>query len=542
GLQKKLLAIDLEIKHVQQTLNDGTSLKAHYSSENDPPFIHQTLAEIRRYYQQCDSIDAALGNSLTKDFVPNRQKSLGQEFKGIDLDTANTLFLSYSRELNETEANANQNQYIVDKIPQSDFEMSSLVAILTDPVSQDIVRKASTLAQTIKDQTNRTSKELERLNHELDLQRNFLSLHLKQVVELLELRVEFLRNKVKSIQAVTFDLLKQKISLLEKSMHDYAASHLDSLKHEQTLILKQKQALQSDFDKLPEQWATEKLLDLYLKTDASIMQTIGSLIESKNISDHLEMSLSAPFDKAIPPLHPRSPHLLIWALFGAFLGGLGVTFFAIMGSIKQGISVSEANLRLMGQHVAGTLQSKASTETELETLRRLAAHLCPSIVERQNASERGKTILILDSQDRDYELKFANLLSKRNLKVIILPITFDLAESGTKDDLLSYLNGSSKEVHISRGSTFDQISAGGSTAYGNELIESAAFQKLLSQLRENYDCIIAISKSPILDAQTEALLPIFDSIAITVTDEKLHELKNFFRLEKKHSFVILNQQ
>jgi hypothetical protein len=516
GLQKKLLAIDLEIKHVQQTLNEGTSPKAHYSSDNDPPFIHQTLAEIRRYCQQCDSIDAALGNSLTKDFVPNRQKSLGTEFRGIDLDTANTLFLSYSRELNETEANANQNQYILDKIPQPDFEMSSLIAVLTDPVSQDIVRKASTLAQTIKDQTNRTSKELERLNHDLDMQRNFLSLHLKQIVELLQLRVEFLRNKVKSIQAVTFDLLQQKISLLEKSMHDYAASHLNSLKHEQTLILKQKQALQSDFDKLPEQWASEKLLDLYLKTDASIMQTIGSLIESKNISDHLEMSLSAPFDKAIPPLHPKSPHLIVWALFGAFLGGFGVTFFAVMSSVKHGISTSEDNLRLMGQHVAGTLSN--STETKLETLRRLGAYLCP--IYDIDQKDHGKTILVLESQEGNYGPEFATLLNKRNLKVIVLDITFDSTAGNSKEGLLSYLEGSSKEIQIIRGSTFDKIIAGGTTNYGNELLESAAFQKLLSDLREKYDCIVAISKNPLLSAQTEALLPIFDSVAITVTDEK----------------------
>lgn len=635
NLQKKLLSIDLEIKHIQQTLNEGPYLQAQYSSENDPPFIHQTLAEIRRYRQQCDAIDVVVGNSLNRaeetahapledeweklasiqqktaeaklllaklesneslpatplllnqpkyrlkmwiqkladlaaTGTPNEKDELlafrqkfssyvahlvhlfevhektlqdrlihqqrpAQEFQGIDLDTANALYLSYCRELNETEANANQHQYIIDKIPQPDFELSSLIAILTDPVSHEIVKKAGTLALTIKDQTNRTQKELERLNQELDLQRNFLIVHLQQIMELFKLRVDLLRSKIQSIQSITFELLQQKISLLEKSLHDYAASHLNSLQHEQTLILQQKEALQNDFDKLPEQWATEKLLDLYLKTDATIMQTIGSLIESKNISDHLEMSLSAPFDRAVPPLQPRSPHVLIWALLGALLGGLSVTFFALVRSVKNGVEATEDNLRLAGQQVAGSLSLVTKKAIRVETLRRLAAQLCPC---RANLSMSGETLLLLENRGPDYAAEFAELLSKRNLKVVVISITFDQIESEHESGLMSYLEGVSKEINIMRGQAFDRIAAGGITDFGSELLESVAFQRLLAELRERYDLIMAVSQAPLLSAEAEALLPIFDGAVLTVTNEKLHELKGFFSLDKKHSFII----
>ncbi len=554
NLQKKLLTIDLEIKHIQQVLNEGPHLQAQYSSESDPPFIHQTLAEIRRYQQHCDSIDIALGNSSDKSIKLHpmplnpqwerlasirqliHEQTPAQEFQGIDLETANALYLSQCRELSETEANANQYKYIIDKIPNPDFEMSSLIAILTDPVSQEIVKKASTLAVTIKDQSNRTQKELERLNHDLDLQRNVLSIHLNHIIEISKLRADFLRSKIKSIQAVTFELLQQKISLLEKSLYDYATSRLNSLKHEQTLILQQKQALQNDFEKLPEQWATEKLLNLYLQTDATVMQTIGSLIESKNISDHLEMSLSAPFDSATPPLHPKSPHLLIWALLGAFLGGVGMTFFAITQAVKEGIDATEDNLCLAGQHVAGALSPNYPKEENLETLRHLAAYLCPIQTQVIN-SNRAEALLLLENNGYSYAAEFAELLSKRNLKVILIWMTFDAVESSS-DGLLSYLQGFSKKIEIKHETSFDEISAGGTTSYNVELLESPTFQKLLSQLRENYDYIIAVSKASLLSAEAEALLALFDGAAITITDQKLHELDGFFAQEKKHSFII----
>jgi uncharacterized protein involved in exopolysaccharide biosynthesis len=535
NLQKRLLNIDLETKHIQQALDEGSYLQMHYSSDSDSPLIHQTLAEIRRFRQQCDSLVCLMEDSekpINLHLIA--QEASMKEFQGIDLETANTLYISYCRELQETEASAIQNQFIIDKIQQPNFELSSLAAVLTDPVSCEIVKKAGTLSLTIKDQDNRTHREIERLSQDLEVQRSFLTLHLKQIVELLKLRVELLRAKVHAIQLATHELLQKKISIQETYVLNYAVSRLKSLKHEQALINQQKQTLQLEFDKLPEQWAAEKLVNLYLKTDGSLMEHIGSLIESKNIADHLEMSLSAPFDFATPPLHPKWPALFIYALVGALMGTLAVTLFAVINSIKNGVDATASNLTLIGEHVAGTLSNSSSDG--LETLRRLMAQLCP-IEPLQPA--QGHSLLLLENHGPNYAPPFATLLSKRNLKVLLMSISPEdnLDPKTEKGGLLDYLEGTSKEPLIIKGVTFDQIHFGRTTPYCNELLESSAFQSLLEELRKKYDWIVAISQAPLFSSEAETAVTLFDGAAITLKDEKLHDLKGYFHLPKKISFL-----
>lgn len=528
NLQKRLLTIDLEIKHIQQALDEGSYLQMHYSSDNDSPLIHQTLAEIRRYRQQCDSLVSLLENSQKplQAHLLAQQASTG-EFRGIDLETANTLYISYCTELQEAEASAIQNQFIIDKIQQPDFELSSLAAVLTDPVSSEIVKKAGTLALTIKDQDNRTHREIERLSQDLEVQRSFLTLHLQQIVDLLKLRVELLRAKIHAIQEATFELLQKKISIQETYVLNYAVSRLSSLKHEQTLINQQKQTLQQEFDKLPEQWAAEKLINLYLETDGSLMQHIGSLIESKNIADHLEMSLSAPFDLATPPLHPKNPDLPIYMILGALIGALAVTFFAIVYSIKNGVDATANNLSLIGEHVAGALSPESTSSGDLETLRRLMTQLCPA---EPAQTAQGHSLLLLENHGPNYAPPFATLLSKRHLKVLLMSISPEenLDPKGEKGGLLDYLEGASKEPLVIKGETFDKMYFGGTTPYCIELLESAAFQNLLTDLRKKYDWIIAISKAPLLSSEAETAVTLFDGAAVTVKDERLHELKSYF--------------
>lgn len=530
NLQKKLLTADLEIKHIQQSMGKGSYLQAHYISESDPPFVHQTVAEIRGLRQQSSAIQLAL-NDLPKS---ETFKDSGQEFQGIDLETASTLYVSYCRELQEAEANAIQNQYVINKVREPSFELTSLASVLTDPVSSEIVKKAGTLTLAMKDQGNRTQRELERLNQDLDLQRNFLTLHLQQIIELLKLRVGLLYAKIQGIQEASLGLLQQKISLHEQQLLDYASSRLITLQHERELIQQQKQALQQEFEKLPAQWASEKLVDLYLTTDGSLMQHLGSLIESKNISDHLEISLSAPFDYGIPPLHPKSPHLIWFGLLGAFVGAFSVFCFALMQSAMRGIDATIDNLRLAGAYVAGSVSDGVESKDNLETLRHLTAYLCPA--DESKLEGKGHSLLILESKGPPYANELAVLLSKRQLKVLVIDISFDRQEN--RDGLLGYFEGKSKKLNLLQRESYDFLPAGGVSAYGAELIESAAFRQLLQEFISTYDWILAVSRASPCSAEAEGVLSLFDREVITVTDEKLHELMGYVGQAKPCAFVV----
>lgn len=518
-LQKKLLATDLEIKHTRQAMGKGSYLQAHYISENDPPFIHQTVAEIRQLRQQSSSIRLAL-NELPKENLFRTE----QEFQGIDLETANALYSAYSRELQETEVNAMQNLFVIDKIRQPGFEISSLASLLTDAVSGEIVKKAGTLTLAMKDRDNRTQRELERLNQDLDLQRNFLISHLEQIVDLLKLRSSLLYSKIQAVQEVSLGLLQQKVSLHEQQLQDYASSRLESLKQERELIGRQKQVLQSEFEKLPSQWASEKLLDLYLTRDGALMQHLGSLIESKNIADHLEISLSAPFDYGIPPLHPKSPHLIIFGLLGALAGAFGVAVFALMNTTLSGIEATKENVRLAGAYVAGTISRDVCSSNGLETLRYLISFF-----------GQGRSIAILESTGPRYAEQMASLLGKRGLKTLLMEISFDRFEK--EKGLSEYLEGVSNELNVIRKENFDFVPAGGKTAYGIELIESPAFRRLLHELLSTYDRVLAVSRASPCTAEAEGIVSLFDCVAVTVTKEKLQDLEKYIDMEKPCAFL-----
>lgn len=538
NLQKKMLTIDMEIKHIQQALEEGSYVQARYISENDPPFVHQTASEIRRYRQQSNSIELAL-SELPQPLKFASQEAAAHEFQGIDLETASALYLSYCRDLQEVEAGAVQNQFIIDKLTQKDFELSSLAAVLTDPISGEIVKKAGAISLAIKDQGNRTQRELERLNQDLDLQRTFLRQHLEQVVDLLKLRAKLLYSKIHEVQKASLELLRQKITLHEKQLLEYADSRLDTLKQERALIIQQKQALQREFDQLPEQWAGEKLLDLYLKTDGSLMQHIGSLIESKNIADHLEISLSAPFDRAVAPIHPKPPYLIVFAVLGAFAGAFGVMCYALGQSVSKGVDATEENLRQAGANVAGCLSVKGSRPNDLETLRRLAAQLCP-VDQHGQSNGLGQALLLLESKGPAYAKELARLLSMRNSRVLLVDISFEgaCAESKGAEGLLAYLEGAADEPKIVCGGEFDWIPLQGSSSYGAELVKSKLFRTLIDKMRSKYDYVLAVSKAPLCSAEAEGVMQLYEKAALTVTDEKLQDLTRFISAPCQCVFVM----
>lgn len=541
NFKKRLLNIDLDIEHLQKGLQSGSQFYENYFLDNDPAVIHTTLAEIRSDKLQCDSIDLALCHFNPAKTGQEKQEPF-QEFQGIDLKTANGLFVSYSQEMHEIEANILQNQFVLEQMQSPEFELSSLTTILNDSVSKELISKASSAALAMKEETARTARELERLQADLDLQRNFLRTHIKQMIELLKLRADLLKGKIYALQNVSLQLLRQKISIQEKHLHDYALQRINSLKHEQEIIDKQQKELQNRFDKIPEQWATEKLIDMHLESNATIMEQIGNLIESKNIADNLEATLSAPFDLARPPLHADSQHILLYAFFGAFLGAFFILSFDIVKSALTGIQATVENLRSAKQHVSGILQKfkrpdGTYDDTNLSTLRRLSSYLCES-------NSGSHCLVIIKGKSLDYSASFSELLAKRNLKVLLMDISFDAAADSTQEGLLQYLENPAQDVKITKKGSYDYIASGGKSNFSKELIESICFKNLLKTLSTKYDWIVVVSDAMPLSIETESLLTLFDFAAISIENETLQDLKSIFNFasdkypNKKISFIL----
>lgn len=461
------------------------------------------------------------------------QQNPAQEFVGMNLDTGRNLYLAYVREHNELEAHEKQHRFTAEQLKNPDFELSSLTALLHDPISHDRIAKATQLMIQLKDENNRTQKELERLREELDLQKVFLTSHIGQMAELLKLKQELLREKMDSLLGVTLDLTHQQISLLKKHLRDYIESRIDNLLEEKKLLLEHQASLHSRMATIPSKWASEKLMNQNLALQQRFLENLANMVESKNITRNLEMIQSTSLDKAIPPLNPKPPRLLFYTLFGSILGFLGGASFLFTRTMIRGIPASLDNLSLANFHTSGSLtpfhgDEQTATppffDTDLNTFRRLIAHFENLSIDPRES----KTVLILKGKGPDFSNTLAKLLSKKGQKTVKLQLGFKTASSETAGPgLLQYLEGAVDQPEIQSLDGFDLIPAGGVSRYSEELLRSPRFNTLLNNLRSSYTWILGVSPASIPSAEAENLARLFDGTVVVFTDETLPDLIAF---------------
>ena len=273
-----------------------------------------------------------------------------------------------------------------------------------------------------------------------------------------------------------------------------------------------------------------------LLLNKTMVEETTKLVEGKNISHHLELIRSAPLDFAQASLLPNSPRLLLFMVIGAFLGAFSTSGFYLLQSIFTGLRASSDNLRQSHQHVSGfisercNIRGKSSSllDTDLATLRRLDSFLS------ENSSKKGNVALLIIGKGPNYSPLLGELLGIRKQKVILLPLTFnhvDLTEQ--LPGLLQVLQGESSNPKIIKEAHYDQIVGGGISRFATEYIQSIRFKQLLSQLEESYDWIIAVSETLPTHAESEILLNLFDTIAVTVNEEKLLDLAPYTKFARQ---------
>ncbi len=478
------------------------------------------------------------------------QQNPSGEYQGIDLKIAEELYVEYSKQVIQIEATIRQNLFFISQMEDPNFEITSLSAGLTDPISQDMIKKASNLVLTLKDQNNQSSKEQERLKNELALQRTFLSLHLKQMIQLMELNKKLVDEKVYALQSVSLELIHQQVSLLENTLKDYTESRIENLRQERMLIKQHLRNIHTEMAGIPKKWVAEQLIEQEVDTNQLIVEEIAKMVESKNIAHNLEVIQSAPIDRALPPVHPLTPNLLMSILLGGVFGGVIGAGLVLGSTLSKGLKVSIENLKLMGHHVSGTLSSgyrphsdMPISDDDLETLRRLRSYVAPTILDSGlSDAKEAERLLLIEGSGPDYSADLIELFVKKGKKIILLHLDFDETAINSSTGLVQYLEGRVDFPTIESTARGDVIQAGGTSRYAVELLSSKAFKELISRLQERYDWIIGVSRSLPRSAEAESLIPLFPSIAITVGHEKVEDLDFYMQLIKddKHkvTFVV----
>lgn len=523
--QQKLTEILLETKRLKNINCDECVHYDSYTGRGDPAIINHLLAEIRVLKQQSDALELALKKS-----GPIKPK---EAFNGITLETSRSLYLAFIQELNQLEAEEKQHRFIIEQLKAPDFELSSLTALLHDPISQERIATVTQVVIDLKDENNRTQKELERLNDELALQKGFLTAHIQQMADLLQLKTSLLHEKIIAVQAATLDLTAQQISILKKNLSDYIRTRIENLNQEKILLEEHQLALHERMASIPPKWASEQLLNQNLALQQNFLENLANMVESKNITKNLEMVQSSPLDDAIAPLHPKPPRLLFFSVFGAALGCLGAAGYLFSRSLIKGVPASLDNLRLTPLHVSGKISPFQGDEisataplldTDLDTLRRLIARYEQDTL----STGRAKLLLIAPGNGPDFSNTLAKLLAKKGQTTLKIKLGFQKGQEDTSaPGLLQYLEGKAEAPAIEAMEGFDLISSGGTSRYSEELLRSPRFERLLDKFKPNYDWIIGVTSAKVPSAEAENLAKLFDGMVLVVTNETLQNLVAF---------------
>lgn len=453
------------------------------------------------------------------------QQNVNHDFRGINIPLAKELYIVYTRELNDIQAQILQLKFVIGELSRPDFELTSLSPVITDPIAREMISKASHSTLQLHDQNNRTPREQERLKEELEVQKRFLDLHLSKSLELLLIREELIKDKIVALQNATLVLLKQQIAILEKQLTDYIASRIENLQLENYLLEKQQQELRKEMSVLPEKMVTEKLIEQQVAMNQQMGRDITNLVESKNITNNLEVIQSAPVDIALPPILPEPARLAFHFVFGLLLGAfLSISYF-LGRSVIRGIPATVENLKAAHVDVAGRVSAKFYTdgaveESDLATLRRLISHLGDTY-----GREKGSTLLVMHERGFDFSGLLCRLMAKKGNRVLHLPLTFS-GPSGLKDkrDLVSYVERNAGEPYIEKGFEFDRVECGGPTQYGNEIVTSKPFKELLGKWSSEYDWIVLSTDAKPTSVEAESMVGIFDNFAIALENERLQDL------------------
>lgn len=524
GYLQKLLSIDLELNRLQSALEQGRvyydTLGLEGGSSN---VINQLLGEVRMLRQQADGIAVTLGNQPQPKGMIKKDKT--QEYQGIDLASANQLFLEYSARLNEAEGEINHHQFLAQQVQTPNFEVGSLSTVLKDPVSHEIIQKAAYANLLLQDQDNRSNREQERLKNELALHKGILKTHIEQTKDLLQLKKNLLQEKIWELQTTQHELIQQKIGVLEQQLDDYLKTRIGNLQQERSVIEEQQALLRAEMLKLPSKWASEKMIEQHLETSKKMIEKIAEAVEAKNISAKLDLSQSAPLDPAITPLHPESPMILLLAFAGGLAGFCLSSAFFVLRECQRGFPARKDNLVLQNQLYLGKLSphlSKMLSDQDLETLRRIAREI-----------EGTPSISLQLNRGANYALELAELLEKGGRKVTVLSCLFDGQEKDNSKGLLDYLKG--EPLHREEKEHCTWISSGGFTRFGKEAIDSPRFRQLFHELKQQCDCLLILSRAPLLSSETESLMALTDRSVLTLNGERLTDLNPLFK--KKPLFI-----
>lgn len=224
-------------------------------------------------------------------------KNSAKEFLGLNKEMARELHINYTGELDNLQVRLKQLSNLLTQIGDPLFELSSLSSVLNDPVSQKIINQASELGLFLRDEMNRSHKEHERIKNDLRVQKEFLQQHVHEIINIENIRVRVLEEKIFSLKNIALNLIETEEKQLQEQL----------------------QIFREQVSSFPDKWLHEGELAFKKKMNMKVIETMTQLTESKVLQQLLFQVESKPLDKAYAPIQSNRPYLFLFSLISAIL-------------------------------------------------------------------------------------------------------------------------------------------------------------------------------------------------------------------------------
>ncbi len=480
----KLFDLDLELKHWEE-LEEGRQ---------------DFLADQKeaQYQKKLVALNFAEHPFLSMEKIASKDKARFEaQFLGIDLKRLQELYAEYSAEREKIQAQIDDSKYIQKQMFLPQFEISSLSNLLKDPVSVDMITRASNLSLELHNENNRSPKEQERIKEALDVEKKFIFHYLSQTIQHLKIKLDLIEEKMAFLQNKATQLIQNEKKLVHDRLSD----------------------LHFQMKDFPKRWLLENQLKMKRDLTLKIIEGMTKLTESKVVNHHLFQVESKPLDSAFAPLLPKAPFLFLFSVLGGLMAGFGVYFTHFVKKFFSGFPLVVEWLAEKNLHFSGHL--KNVKRNDLETLRNISGFI---------TFNHKKVLLMTGGHYSHCCENLAELLSHQGVKTLIMQTTFH--EADEPSGLLQYLTGEKETIFPFKKSTHDYLPAGGYTHLGAELFNHPKFARLLSELKKQYDCILLLNSAKSKSAEVTSLLQHADGLIAIVQDEPPKEIKCFIEWEK----------
>ncbi len=530
-MRSKLLSIDVELKRLAEIEGKEEIISL---AEDESHSFNQIAQKIQELKQQKNLIEISLSqitepalqarNEIGQDdFFASFGKTMPHELEGIDLASARQLFLQYNGKLDAAESSLRYYARLKKEIQEASFDLASLSSVLLDPLSQKILAEAARLELLLKDEKHYSAKEEERWKEEIGLQRKILMGHLHHLTAVEELNAHLMREKMGVLQRVSLDGINEQISVLYGQAKEGVKERQKALGIEKEILEKKMEEIRASLAAIwPEKWRFEKWLGIKTAMVNKVMETVTEVVESKTMASQMHHVESKPLDLAWPPILPKPSPIFRMTLLGGLIFPLWVFSIIFIRKLSKGFPVTYEKLKALHVPVLGkigTFCDGKAAETlkgcDLETLRRIALF-----------SEGAKVIGLIGGKGPDYSYALCENLARRSSQFLLIHCDFsDVQQKEDEPGLLQIWKGESLFIRQEKG--FGRITAGGTTSFGTEILQSPQFATLLSRLKQDYTWIFLLLKSPLSSVESQSVLEICDKAIVTVCGEQIEELTPF---------------